>query len=208
MRGAPTHLRSLARASITALDLIGERNVSQDLAHRDSRLAARNIASLDCPRQPSSSLRRISYGGTAAIVTSMAVIVGLNAATAEKSALVGSLLIIALADNLTDSLGVHVYQEAERLAERDAFRTTLTNFATRLLVSLSFVGIVILLPLSAAILTSIGWGLSMLAALSYSLAKARSVKPLSEIWKHCAIALLVVAVSAAIGTWVPRWLGR
>lgn len=55
-----------------------------------------------------SDLRRLSFGGPAAIVTSMALIVGLGAATAGKAAIVGSLLVIGLADNLTDSLSVHL----------------------------------------------------------------------------------------------------
>lgn len=170
------------------------------------RLPTRNMVRLAPVARSLPTLRRISYGGTAAIVTSMAVIVGLNTAIPQKSAIVASLLIIALADNLTDSLGVHVYQEAERLAEQEAFRTTVMNFATRLLVSLSFVGIVVLVPWSAAIPASVAWGLTMLAALSYSLARARSVNPIAEIFKHCAVACVVVGISAAIGTWVPRWL--
>jgi hypothetical protein len=56
-------------------------------------------------------LRRLSFGAPAVTVTSAA-------ATARKMAIIGSLLVIGLADNLTDPLGVHIYQEAERLAHR------------------------------------------------------------------------------------------
>ena len=62
----------------------------------------------------------------------------LDAATATKAQVVGALLIIGIADNLTDSLSVHIYQEAEHLAERQALRTTVCNFFARLVVSLSF----------------------------------------------------------------------
>ena len=165
------------------------------------------IILLTSARRHASQLRQISFGGTAAIVTSMGVIVGLNAATAQKSSIIGSLLIIALADNLTDSLGVHVYQESERLAEREAFRTTVANFATRLLVSLSFVALVMFLPTpAAAIGASLAWGLLLLAALSYRLAKARKVDPKAEICKHSGVALAVIVLSGAIGTYIPRWL--
>jgi len=58
---------------------------------------------------------RISFGGTAAIATSMALIVGLDAANAGRTVIVSALLIAAVADNLTDSLSVHMYQESERL---------------------------------------------------------------------------------------------
>lgn len=67
---------------------------------------------------------RISFGGTAAIVTSMALITGLDAANAGRAAMVSALLIAAVADNLTDSLSVHMYQESERLEEKEAFMGT------------------------------------------------------------------------------------
>ena len=60
-------------------------------------------------------ISRISYGGTAAIVTSMALITGLNTVGTGKSTLITALLIVALADNITDSLSIHIYQESERL---------------------------------------------------------------------------------------------
>jgi hypothetical protein len=48
---------------------------------------------------------RVSFGGTAAIVTSMALMAGFDAANAGRATLVSALLIAAIADNLTDSLG-------------------------------------------------------------------------------------------------------
>ena len=103
-------------------------------------------------------LRSVSFGSPAAIVTSMGLIIGLNAATAGKAAVVGSLLIIGIADNLTDSLSVHIYQESEKLAQRRAFATTVANYIARLLVTLSFVLLVLLLPGPVAIFACTLWG--------------------------------------------------
>ena len=153
-------------------------------------------------------LRRVSFGGPAAIVTSTGLIVGLHTATVAKTAIAGSLLIFALADNLTDSLGVHIYQESERLAAREAFRTTVANFLTRLLLALSFIALVLLVPSPALIYLSVLWGLSLLSGLSYLLARARGVSPLSEIAKHCAVALAVVALSKLIGMGILAWVGQ
>jgi len=154
-----------------------------------------------------SKLRRVSFGGTAAIVTSIGLIAGLSAAATSRAAVVGSLLIVALADNLTDSLGVHIYQESECLAQQDALRTTIANFAVRLIVSLTFVAWVVLLSGLARLYVAVIWGLGLLSALTYLLARARQVDPLKEILKHCAVALAVVALSVLIGLWVPAWLG-
>lgn len=152
-------------------------------------------------------LRRVSFGGPAAIVTSIGLIVGLDAAAADRAAIVGSLLILALADNLTDALGVHIYQEAERLAQAQAFHTTVANFLTRLLVSASFIALVLVTRPPLRSYLSLAWGLLLLSLLSYLLARARKVDPAGEIAKHCAVALLVIALSAAIGRLVPLWLG-
>jgi VIT1/CCC1 family predicted Fe2+/Mn2+ transporter len=152
-------------------------------------------------------LRKLSFGGPAAIVTGMALIVGLDAATVAKSTVVTGLLIIGIADNLTDSLSVHIYQESERLAERDAFRTTVANFFTRFFVCITFILILLLLPASRAIPVLLVWGFVLLSVLSYFLARTRGVGTVSEILKHCAVALAVITISRAIGAWLPEMIG-
>lgn len=155
-----------------------------------------------------SRLRRVSFGAPAAIVTSIGLIVGLNAATTSRVAIASSLLILALGDNLTDALSVHIYQEAEQLPARDAFQTTVSNFLARLLVSLSFVALVsTTTPLWMSSL-SILWGFILLSALTYRLAKVRGARPAAEIAKHCVVAIIVVLLSVAVGTWVPAWIHR
>jgi vacuolar iron transporter family protein len=145
---------------------------------------------------------RISFGGTAGIVTSMALIVGLNAAKAGRAAIVSALLIAAVADNLTDSLSVHMYQESERLEEKEAFIGTLSNFATRFIVCLSFVLIVVLFRAHAAVVGGIVWGMLLLTVLNYILARHRNVGAMSELGKHLALALVIIFVSQGIGHWI------
>lgn len=64
---------------------------------------------------------RLGFGGAAGIVTSMALITALDAANVGRTAIVSALLVAAVADNLTDSLSVHMYQESERLDTSEAF---------------------------------------------------------------------------------------
>jgi VIT1/CCC1 family predicted Fe2+/Mn2+ transporter len=145
---------------------------------------------------------RISFGGTAAIVTSMALIAGLDAAHAGKASLVSALLIAAVADNLTDSLSVHMYQESQRLEQREVFVGTVTNFATRLMVCFSFVLMVALLPAHVAAMWGLAWGISLLTVLTYILARYRNVSALSEIAKHLTVAVAIILVSQRIGHWI------
>jgi VIT1/CCC1 family predicted Fe2+/Mn2+ transporter len=152
-------------------------------------------------------LRGVSFGSPAAIVTSMALVVGLDAAIATKAQVVGALLIIGIADNLTDSLSVHIYQEAERLAERQALRTTIYNFFARLVVSASFALLFLRFPPSSAIYACVFWGFVLLSGLSYLLAKARGARPLPEIIKHDSVAIAVILISKGIGLLVKTIIG-
>jgi vacuolar iron transporter family protein len=158
-------------------------------------------------KRPGFDLRWISFGSPSAIVTSMALIVGLDTATASRATVLASLLIIGIADNLSDSLSVHIYQEAERLKQHHAFRTTIANYLTRLAVAMSFFLVFLTLPTTPAVLVSIGWGFFLLAGLSYLLAKDRGVSARSEILKHTGVAAVVVLVSKLMGMAISNLVG-
>ncbi len=95
-----------------------------------------------------------------------------------------------------------MYQEAEKLDERSAFRATLTNFVARLLITLSFVMITMLLAYPYAGIVALAWGFLLLTGLSYALAMERRVSPMPEIGKHLGVAVLVIAASRVIGSWI------
>lgn len=145
---------------------------------------------------------RVSFGATAAIVTSMALITGLAAANASRGSVISALLIAAVADNLTDSLSVHVYQESEGLEQKDAFRGTLSNFLTRLVLCLTFAGVVTILGVRAAATWSVLWGMVLLSGLTWVVARRRRVSAVVEIGKHLAVALAVISASRIIGQWI------
>ena len=147
---------------------------------------------------------RISFGATAAIVTSMALIAGLDAAHTGKAGVVSALFIAAIADNLTDSLSVHMYQESERLEQRDAFLGTLSNFGARLVVCLSFVLIVSICPDHLAAVVGLIWGMALLTILTCALARYRNVSALSEVGKHLGVAVTIILVSKLVGEWISR----
>jgi len=151
-------------------------------------------------------INRFSFGSTAGVVASVALVVGLGAAAAPKAVIVSSLLIVGLADNLADSLSIHVYQESERLDPGKAFLATITNFASRLLVSLSFILLVLALPIHGAVVAALAWGLLLMGLLSWMIAAQRGVRPIREIAKHLFVALVVVLIAAFIGEWIPALL--
>jgi VIT1/CCC1 family predicted Fe2+/Mn2+ transporter len=144
-------------------------------------------------------LPTVSFGTVSAVVTSIGLIIGFGAAGISKSAIMAGLLIVGVADNLTDSLSIHIYQESERLEERAAFRATLANFATRLLISLSFVTLMLVFPSAIAVFVSMAWGMVLLTGLTWFVARSRGANVTTEVLKHLAVAAVVIAASRAIG---------
>jgi CBS-domain-containing membrane protein len=64
---------------------------------------------------------------------------------------------------------------------------------------------VLLAPLPTAVLVSVLWGLSLLALLSFVLARAQRIAPWKVIGEHLVIALCVVTVSHYVGDWIQAW---
>jgi vacuolar iron transporter family protein len=150
-------------------------------------------------RRFSLSQTKFSFGTTSAIITSLGIVTGLRTFSAPKLSIIGGLFIIAVADNIADSLGIHVYQESECLKTREVWISTLTNFVARFTVTLTFVFLIILLPLHVAVLASIAWGFTLLSLLSYSIARHEKKNPTLAILEHIGIATVVIVISNFAG---------
>jgi VIT1/CCC1 family predicted Fe2+/Mn2+ transporter len=147
-------------------------------------------------------LTRFSFGATSAIITCLAFIIGLAKSSNPKLAIIGSLLVIAIADNISDSLGIHIYQESD-LKKSEVVRTaTFFNFLTRFFVIFIFILFVFFLPLLYATILSIIWGISLLMVLSYYIAREQKVSPYKAIFEHVAIAVVVIIISNYLSEWI------
>jgi len=150
-------------------------------------------------------LSRFSFGATSAITTSLALIVGLDATTNPRMSIVGALLILAIADNISDSLGIHVYRESQSQRSDDAIKVySITNFLTRFAVTLAFVAIVLSLPLWPAILASLALGLLVLSVLSYLIAAKQGANPYTAVLHHVGVAVVVMLTSHLAGNLISR----
>ena len=145
-------------------------------------------------------LSKFSYGITSSVVTSLALIVGLNEITNPKMSIIGALLLIALADNISDSLGIHIYRESAYSKAKNNIKVyTFSNFLTRLSITLLFVLLIMFLPIQYAILSSIILGLSLLSMLSYLIAVNQKTNPYLQIFQHVGIAIVVLIASHFLG---------
>ena len=150
------------------------------------------------------SLRKgIAFGLTSAVITTLGLMVGLHSGTHSKSVVLGGVLTIAIADAFSDALGIHVSVESENVHTTEQIWTaTIATFLSKFLFALTFSVPILLLPLSSAIIASLVWGLAILTALSYVIAKSQGEAPWKVVGEHVLIAVAVIAITYWIGNWV------
>ncbi len=143
------------------------------------------------------------FGATSGVITTIGLITGLHAGTNSVTAVLGGILVIAVADALSDALGIHLAEEADpNASQRHIWAATVTTFITKFLFAITFAIPVLLLPLRSAVLASVVWGIAVIAVLSWFIARAQKSSPLAIVAEHVGIAIVVVVVSHYIGVWV------
>ncbi len=148
------------------------------------------------------------FGATSGVITTLGLITGLNAGTQSIAAVLGGILVIAVADSMSDALGIHLAEEADPDTDHEhVWQATITTFLTKFVFALSFAVPLLLLPLGPAVIASIIWGMSVIVVLSYFLARAQNQSPWPTIFEHLGIAILVVIFSHFIGVWVASTFG-
>jgi hypothetical protein len=125
----------------------------------------------------------VFFGATSGVITTIGLIVGLYSGTRSLVAVLGGILVIAVADAMSDALGIHLAQEADPDSTQDhIWSATLSTFLTKLVVAASFALPLLWLPLSMAVFVSVGWGLFVIAALSAWLARVQKAAVL-PLWQ-------------------------
>lgn len=148
------------------------------------------------------------FGATSGVITTIGLIVGLNSGTRSITAVLGGILVIAVADAMSDALGIHLAEESDpETTHGHVWAATITTFVTKFVFSISFAIPLLLLPLATAVIASVVWGMCVIVVLSYFLARSQGESPLAIIVEHVGIAVLVVVLSHFIGVWVSNTFG-
>ena len=144
-----------------------------------------------------------SFGMTSGIITTLGVIVGLNSSTSSSLVVIGGILTVAIADAFSDSLGIHMSEEAENChTSKEVWEATFSTFFCKFVIASSFIIPVLLLELKIAVIISLFWGLTMLSFFSFTLAREQEKKSLYVVLEHLLIAVLVIIVTHLVGYWV------
>lgn len=150
----------------------------------------------------------LSFGLTSGAITTIGLIVGLGSSTGSKLVVLGGILTIAIADALSDALGIHISEESKNARKhKEIWESTIATFVSKLFFALTFIIPVLLFSINTAILISIIWGLSLLGIFSYFIARNQKIKPWKTVSEHVLIATLVIVATYFIGIWVKTVFG-
>ena len=145
----------------------------------------------------------LSFGLTSGVITTLGLVVGLHSGTHSRAVVIGGIVTIAVADALSDALGIHIAEESKNHGVvSEIWESTIATFVTKFLTALTFVVPMLLLPLEEAVRVSAVWGLSLLAVLSYVLARAQQVPAWKVIMEHVVIGVSVIAITHYVGGWI------
>jgi len=150
----------------------------------------------------------VSFGLTSGVITTLGLMIGLRSGTNSRLAVIGGILTIAVADAFSDALGIHISEEGRGQAEtRHIWAVTLSTFTSKLLMALSFVVPVLLFSLDTAVWVGVGWGVVVLTALSWVIARANQDSVLQVVGEHLAITAVVIVAAQFLGNWVAATFG-
>ena len=141
-----------------------------------------------------------SFGLTSGVITTLGLIIGLWATTESRFVIIGGIFVIAIADALSDALGIHISEESKkRTSEKKIWESTLSTFFSKFIFALSFVIPVLLLELGTAIIVSIIWGFVLISSLSFYIAEKGKISRFKVIAEHVILTALVVLATYGVG---------
>jgi len=145
----------------------------------------------------------ISFGLTSASITTIGLMVGLVYGTNSRLAVIGGIITIAIADALSDALGIHISEEAEKTnTVREIWESTIATFITKFIFALTFLIPILLFPLHIAILICIGWSFLVVGTLSYYIGKQQDSPTWKVIAEHLTITFIVIIITYFLGIWI------
>ena len=154
----------------------------------------------------SSFMTGLSFGSTSGVITTLGLMVGLQAGTNSKLVVIGGILTIAIADAFSDALGIHFSEEAEgEHTTREIWESTIYTFLAKFIFAVSFLIPLMIFSLSIAVIISIIYGLLLLGIFSFLMARDQKVSPIMVVSEHLIIALIVVVLTHYVGDTIQKY---
>jgi vacuolar iron transporter family protein len=141
-----------------------------------------------------------SFGLTSGVITTLGMIVGLNSSTHSLLAIIGGIVIIALADALSDSFGMHMAEEfSNGEDQKKVWEATISTFFFKFIFALTFLIPFLLFSLDTAIIICIIYGLFLIGIFSYYIGDSQKISKKKTVLEHLFIAIFVIIITHFVG---------
>lgn len=141
-----------------------------------------------------------SFGLTSGVITTLGLMVGVYSSTASHIAVFSSIMTIAIADAMSDALGIHISEENENVHTRkEIWVATITTFLAKFCVSITFVVAILIWPLKTAVIINIIYGILLMTAYNIRLGIKQKQSTYHVVFEHLLITGLVITVSYYLG---------
>ncbi|MFC1651710.1 hypothetical protein ACFL24_00945 [Patescibacteria group bacterium] len=148
-----------------------------------------------------------SFGLTSGVITTLGILVGVGTITNSMEAVLAGIISVAIADSLSDAMGMHLAKEAEGGSHsNEIWSITFATFATKFLFTIIFILPIIFFDLKEAMVIGIASGFILLSLLSLVITRINKQKPLKPILEHNLTALLVITLTYVVGYLVHRFI--
>jgi len=149
----------------------------------------------------------IGFGVASGVITTLGLMIGLFASTNSKGVVLGGILTIAIADSCSDAVGIHFSEESKgNITTLNIWLSTFFTFLSKLIVTLSFLPMIIILSLNLGIIINIIWGAFLLIAFSYIIAVKQKNNPYKAIFEHIFIMFVVVFITYYLGKVIEKFI--
>ncbi|MEM4260858.1 MAG: hypothetical protein QXG00_06480 [Candidatus Woesearchaeota archaeon] len=145
-------------------------------------------------------MKGLGFGLTSGIITTIGLIIGLDASTGSKKIVLGGILLIAIADALSDSMGMHISQESlNKHSHYEIWRSSISTFFSKFLFALTFALPFLFFSLQTSVIICIIWGLSLIIGFSYYIAIKENENPGKVVTQHVFLTVMVIIITFVIG---------
>lgn len=141
----------------------------------------------------------IGFGLTSGVITTIGLIIGLYESTHSKLAILSGIFVIAVGDALSDSLGMHVSEEASKRSNKDIWTSTITTFLAKFFIAVTFAVPVILLSLETSMYVSIIWAFLVVIGFNLYLGNLHGKRKFDIILEHLILTIIVIITTYFVG---------
>jgi len=142
------------------------------------------------------------FGLTSGVISTLGLMMGLSSGTHSSDVVLGGIIVIAIADAMSDAVAIHMSEETNASEDESTiWPETIASFSSKFIIALLFVIPVLLLPLNAVVNLNIIFGLLLIGILSYYIAKFEKRNILKIVASHLIITIAVVVITKYVGAW-------